>query len=54
MSELRNPAAQKPGPPDPIAQRAAATSAARAAQAAAKLAASGSSAPDETQSDRTH
>jgi hypothetical protein len=35
-----NPAAQKPGPPDPAAQESAAESADRAAEAAARLAAS--------------
>jgi len=36
-----NPAEQKAGPPDPLAQRSAANSAARAAVAAAKLAVRG-------------
>jgi hypothetical protein len=38
-----NPAAQKAGPPDPVAQQQAAASADSAAKAAAALAASGSS-----------
>jgi len=39
-SPRQNAAVQKPGPPDPAAQKTAATSAAKAADAAAELAAS--------------
>src|SRR5215469_9258586 len=39
--ESPNPAAQKAGPPDPVAQQSAADSAQNAAEAAAKLAAAG-------------
>jgi hypothetical protein len=40
VASRENAALQKPGPPDPAAQKAAADSAARAADAAAELAAS--------------